>query len=156
MGTTIQASNKKSGKEKSNEKLAPAPRSNETEIGKDSVDRITRKPTFDYYSRPTVGTRFFIFKYVGDEIAGKIIGHAISNVRRNSSYPIRLSDGEVVEIFANRHLHKLIKAHSLVFARVRIVLVGRDHNSWGHAAKVYRVFRVNGPDETLAGTTQEI
>lgn len=115
---------------------------NEVEVGKERVDLITQKPTFDYYQRPTVGARFFIFKSQNDEITGKIIGHAITNVRRNSSYPLQLDNGEVIEFFANKLLHGIIKDYALVGCKVKIVYIGREHNIWGHAAKVYRVYRV--------------
>jgi len=116
------------------------PKANEVEIARPTIDRIIAKPTFEYFDKPQVGVRFFVFKDKGDTLSGTVIGHAIANVRRNSSYPIRLDDSdEVVEVFANRTLHKQLK--ECVFQHVRIVYIGREQTSWGHAKKIYRVYR---------------
>ena len=77
------------------------PKAGEVEVGKAAVDRITARPTFEYFDRPTIGTEFFLFKEKGDSISGHVISRAIPNVRRNSSYAIRLDSGKIVEVFAN-------------------------------------------------------
>ncbi len=134
---------------KKNTKYDSAPKKNEVELGKDRIDRTVRKRTFQYFDNPTVGVEFFIFKNIGDEITGQIIGHAIANIRRNSSYPIKLSSGRVVEIFANRQLHGIIRDFELVYSHVRIVYIGRNQNAWaGHAAKVYRVYKIKDGQES--------
>jgi len=115
------------------------PKAGEVEVGKAAVDRITARPTFEYFDRPTIGTEFFLFKEKGDSISGHIISRAIPNVRRNSSYAIRLDSGKIVEVFANKTLHRQLK--ECLFQRVRIVYIGREHTTWGHAKKIYRVYK---------------
>jgi len=130
-------------KKKIRTKYESLPRKGETEIGKDLIDRTIRKRTFEYYNNPTIGVEFFVFREIGDEITGHIIGHAITNIRRNSSYPLRLESGKVIEFFANKQLHGIIRDYALLWSRVRIVYIGRDHQIWGgHAAKVYRVYKI--------------
>jgi len=129
-------------------KYNSAPKENEIEVGGDRIDRTITKRTFQYFDKPTVGDEFFIFKNIGDELSGQIIGHAIANVRRNSSYPLRLESGRVVEIFANKQLHGIIRDFELIRSSVRIVYIGRNHNSWGHAAKVYRVYKIKDGSES--------
>ncbi len=111
----------------------------EVEIGKASVDRIVGKPTFEYFDQPQVGVRFHIFKEKREQLAGKLVSHSISNVRRNSSYAIQLDDGTVVEVFANKTLHKQLT--DCFMQRVRIVYIGQEHTNWGHAKKIYRVYK---------------
>ena len=115
---------------------ASNPRVNEIEIGKESIDRIVQKPIFEYFDQPQVGAYFHIFKQKGEELVGQLVGHAIQNIRRNSSWPIKLDTGEVVEVFANKTLSKQLRECS-VFTRIRIVYIGREHTSWGHAKKIY-------------------
>ena len=129
-------------KNKKSLKSGSANLSGEIEVGKDRVDRIVQKRTFEYFNKPTVGDEFFIFRKKGDEISGRIVGHAITNIRRNSSYPLKLESGRVVEFFANKQLHGIIRDYELIQAHVRIVYIGRNHNDWGHAAKVYRVYKI--------------
>lgn len=129
-------------------KYDSAPQKNEVEMGKDRIDRTIRQRTFQYYDQPTVGDEFFIFREVGQEISGLIIGHAITNIRRNSSYPLKLESGRVIEFFANKQLHGIIRDYELIFAKVRIVYIGRNQNSWGHATKVYRVYKIKGGSES--------
>lgn len=136
-------------KKKIQTKYDSAPKSNEAEVGKDRIDRTTRKNTFEYFNKPSVGVEYFIFRKIGDEITGHIIGHAITNVRRNSSYPFKLESGKVIEFFANKQLHGIIRDFELIFSKVRIVYIGRDHQQWGgHAAKVYRVYKIKGGSES--------
>ena len=123
------------------------PRTNEIEVGQSMVDRIVAKPTFEYFDKPTVGVEFFIFKDKGDSIEGVVISRAIANVRRNSSYAIKLDDGKVVEVFANKTLHRQLK--ECLFQRVRIVYIGRESSAWGHAKKIYRVYKQKGVKRSL-------
>jgi len=129
---------------KTQTKYDSAPRKGETEVGKDRIDRTIRERTFEYYDRPTVGVEFFLFREIDDEITGQIIGHAITNIRRNSSYPLKLPSGKVVEIFANKQMHGIIRDFELVFSHVRIVYIGRNHQKWGgHASKVHRFYKID-------------
>jgi hypothetical protein len=116
-------------KKKKTTKYDSAPQKNETEVGKDRIDRTIRKRTFEYFDNPTIGVEFFLFRKIGDEITGQIIGHAIANVRRNSSYPLKLESGKVIEFFANKELHKTIRDFELIWSHVRIVYIGRDHKN---------------------------
>ncbi len=130
-------------------KYDSSPKKGETEVGKDRIDRTVRKRTFEYYNNPTVGVEFFIFRQIRDEISGQIIGHAISNVRRNSSYPLKLESGKVIEFFANKQLHGIIRDFELIWSYVRIVYIGRNHQQWGgHASKVYRVYKIKDGSES--------
>ena len=124
------------------------PKKGEKEVGKDRTDQITRKNTFEYFDKPSRGVEFIIFREINQELSGQIIGHAITNVRRNSSYPLRLESGRVVEFFANKQLHGIIRDFELIRSSVRIVYIGRNHNSWGHAAKVYRVYKIKDGSES--------
>ena len=124
------------------------PKPGEIEVGKATVDRIVAKPTFEYFDKPQVGVEFFIFKDKGDAIEGVLISRAIANVRRNSSYAIRLDDGKVVEVFANKTLHRQLK--ECLFQRVRITYIGREHTTWGHAKKIYRVYKIPHGGMTLS------
>jgi hypothetical protein len=136
-------------KKKKTTKYDSMPKKGETEVGKDRIDRTVRERTFQYYDNPTVGVEFFIFRDISDSITGHIIGHAISNIRRNSSYPLKLESGKVIEFFANKQLHGIIRDYELIFAKVRIVYIGRNHQAWGgHAAKVYRVYKIKGGSES--------
>lgn len=115
------------------------PRKDEVEVDKEAVDRIVGRRTFEYFDRPTRGLRFYIFRDKGEELIGKLVSHAIPNIRRNSSYAIEIETDEVVEIFANRTLHKQLEG--CFMERIRIVYLGREQNNFGHAKKVYRVYK---------------
>ena len=122
-----------------------SPKKNEVEAGKGLVDRIVRNRTFEPFDKPQVGAEFFIFKRKSDSIEGQICGHAIQNIRRSASFPIKLEDGRVVEIFANKLLHRIITKNDLVFSRVRITYIGRQHTGYGgHWRKIYRVYKIKG------------
>jgi hypothetical protein len=137
-------SNLKIAPEKKATKYESAPKQGEIEIGRERADHIIKQRTFEYFDKPTLGEEFFIFKQIGDETSGQIIGHAITNIRRNSSYPLKLNDGRVIEFFANKQLHGIIRDFELVRSHVRIVYIGRNYQSWGgHAAKVYRVYKID-------------
>jgi len=129
-------------------KYSSSPKTGEIEIGKDRIDKTVGKRTFQYFDRPTVGDEFFIFRKIGDEVSGQITGHAITNIRRNSSYPLRLESGRVIEFFANKQLHGIIRDFDLIRSHVRIVYIGRNQTTWGHAAKVYRVYKIKDGSES--------
>ncbi len=120
------------------------PRATEVEIGKAAIDRIVKKPTYEYFDNPQVGVRFHIFKQKGEELAGKLISRAISNMRRNSSYAMQLDDGTVVEVFANKTLHKQLT--DCFMQRIRIVYIGQEHTNFGHAKKICRVYKEKRED----------
>ncbi len=125
-------------------KFLSGPQKNETELGKQTIDRIVKQRTFQPYDKPQLGSEFFIFKQPGDQIIGTIVGGPIVNIQRSSSYAIELEDGKIVEIFANKLLHQIIKEGELLFSRVRIQFIGREHSCWGHARKIYRVYKIKG------------
>jgi len=137
------ARKKKREWEKQAKPYGSAAKKAEVEVGKSAVDRIVNKRTFEYFDRPTRGIRFHIFRHKGDELAGRLVSHAITNIRRNSSYAIQLEggemDGQIVEVFANKTLHKQLA--ECFWQTIRIVYIGRDQNNYGHAKKVYRVYR---------------
>ena len=131
-------------------KFDSAPQKNETEVGKKLVDHIISRRTFEPLDKPQVGIEFFIFRQQGDSIEGTICGHAITNFRRSSSYPIKLDDGRIVEIFGNKLLHRIIERGELIFSRVRIQYIGREYTNFGgHARKIYRVYQIKNGTEAL-------
>ena len=134
--------------EKQAKAYGSAARKTEVEVGKEAVDRITNKRTFEYFDRPTRGIRFHIFRNKGDELSGKLVSHAITNIRRNSSYAIDIGGGEVVEVFANRTMHKQLSG--CFTQHIRIVYIGRDQMNFGHAKKVYRVYKEKFADVPAA------
>ena len=132
-------SKRKTDWEKFSKRYGSAPHKGEVEVGKAAVDRIVDKRTFEYFDHPQRGIRFHIFKDKGEELVGRLVSHAISNVRRNSSYAIELASGEIIEVFANKTLHKQLTGCFMQI--VRIVYVGREQTNWGHAKKIYRVYK---------------
>ena len=135
-------------------RYASKPKKGEVEIGKGAVDRIVNKRTFEYFDHPQRGIRFHIFKEKGEELVGRLVSHAITNVRRNSSYAIKIEGGEIVEVFANKALHTQLK--DCFYQRIRIVYLGREQNSWGHAKKVYRVYQVDRAPAGEPATAKQI
>jgi len=127
-------------------RYASKPKKGEVEIGKAAVDRIVNKRTFEYFDRPQRGVRFHIFREKGEELTGRLVSHAISNLRRNSSYAMDIGGGEIVEVFANRTMHKQLS--ECFGGLIRIVYVGREQNNYGHAKKVYRVYKQETNVET--------
>lgn len=125
------------------------------------VDRIVRGKGFDvpHVLGPGVepARKFFVFRWPGDQIEG-MLGPSIVNIRRNSSYPIKLTSkitdsdyykiGDVVEFFGNKMLHEVIRDNDLVGACVRIIYIGQQflpgYNKW---RKVYRVYKAAGFQE---------
>lgn len=151
------ARKKKREWEKQAKAYGSAPRKTELEVGKSAVDRIVNQRTFEYFDRPTRGIRFHIFKNKGDELVGKLVSHAITNVRRNSSYAIQIEDGDdtlIVEVFANRTLHKQLE--DCFWQMIRIVYIGRDQNNYGHAKKVYRVYKEKPGQGVTAGGVERM
>jgi len=135
-------------------RYASKPKKGEVEVGKGTVDRIVNKRTFEYFDRPQRGVRFHIFKDKGEELIGRLVSHAITNVRRNSSYAMDIGGGEIVEVFANRTMHEqLSECFGLL---IRIVYVGREQNNYGHAKKVYRVYQVDRKPAGKPPTTKQI
>jgi len=145
---------------KSDKKYESKPQKGETEVGKKTVDKIVDDPAFQFFEQPTVGVRFHIFRKPHEQVIGTIIGDAIYNIRRNRSYPIRLEDncqgvcecqaGDTIEVFATKHLSKLLR--QCVGYKVRIVYVGRRHVYRGYYEKIFRVYKYTKPDqETLIG-----
>lgn len=122
------------------------PQPGEHEIDKDEIDEITEKRTFEYHNKPSLGNRFYIFHEKGDDLVGTVTGKPIQNVKRSSSWPIKLESGEVVEVFQNRILHPRLE--KCIGRKVRIVYIGREHVGRGHAMKVYRVYLIEHGTET--------
>jgi len=125
------------------------------------VDRIVRGKGFDvpHVLGPGVepARKFFVFRWPGDQIEG-MLGPSIVNIRRNSSYPIKLTSkiagsdfykvGDVVEFFGNKMLHEVIRDNELIGACVRIIYVGRQFlPGYGKWRKVYRVYKPEGFEE---------
>mgnify|MGYP000046713869 CR=1 FL=1 len=132
-----------------------------------NIDRIVKSKGFEVPTPlgPGVEARrkFFIFRWPGDQIEG-VLGQSIVNVRRNTSYPIKLtariaggnnpddSDyykvGDVVEFFGNKMLHTVIRDNQLTGARVRIVYIGHQFLRFcGHPRKIFRVYKLSGFEE---------
>lgn len=57
-----------------------------------------------------------------------------------------IGGGEIVEVFANRTMHKQLS--ECFGGLIRIVYVGREQNNYGHAKKVYRVYKQETNVET--------
>ena len=112
-----------------------------TEIGKEKIDKLTNRRTFEPWEKPSCSCRFYRFRIRGDTIEGKL-GKGIPNFRQGTSYPLTLDNGETVEIVGNRILHSLIRQGELVGQRVRITFVGSEAYRAGHYRKIYRVFKV--------------
>jgi len=139
--------------EKFSKRYGSKAKKTETEVGKAAVDRIVDKRAFEYFDHPTRGIRFHIFKHKGEELIGRLVSHAITNVRRNSSYAIEIDSGEIVEVFANRTMHKQLAECFMQI--VRIVYIGREHTNFGHAKKVYRVYKENAERGVPVGIQSE-
>ena len=129
------------------------PKKSEVEVGKAAVDRIVNSRAFEYFDRPQRGVRFHIFKDKGEELTGRLVSHAITNLRRNSSYAIEIEGGEIVEVFANRTLHKQLA--DCFWQQIRIVYLGREQTSFGHAKKIYRVYKEKPGDGATSGRPSE-
>lgn len=119
--------------------------------------------SYDYWTPHVLGEeptnwekrKFFIFREIGESIEGTL-GPGIVNYRRNKSYPVRLSNGDVYEIFGNRWLHKIIDDNELVGSLVKITYVGL-RKVYGHARsqKIYQVQKVTFGDEAVQTPKQK-
>ena len=117
------------------------PRKGETEVGKQTIDRITRKPTFNFFDKPQIGDRFHIFRQKGEELVGELVGGPIVNLRCNSSWAIKIDSGDIVEIFGNKTLHDQLRKVPM-FSRIRITYIGYEANVWRYPKKIYRVYKI--------------
>jgi len=126
-----------------------------------NVDKIVGSEHFTLPSPlgPAVEARrkFYIFKRVGESIEG-FLGAPIANVRRNTSYPLELTEGiadnpalkegDTVEFFGNKLLHCVIRDNELIGARIRIEYIGHQFiPGYGRRRKVFRVFKAEGLSE---------
>jgi hypothetical protein len=119
-------------------------KTSETEIMGAAIDRIEQLRTFEPFDRPTIGCRFHRFRNRGETLEG-MLGFPIVNYRQGTSYPLQLDNGEIVEIVANKLLHKQINKGELCGQRVKIVYIGRDFTHAGRCRKIYRVFKIDWP-----------
>lgn len=120
-------------------------KSGQTEIMRPMIDRITKRRTFEPFDRPTVGCRFHRFKQRGESIEG-MLGFPIVNFRQGTSYPLQLDDGKIIEVVANKLLHRQINKGRLCGQRVKIQYEGKEFIGFGLHRKVYRVFKVDWPE----------
>lgn len=118
----------------------------EKEVSKELIDRLVKRRTFEPFNRPRPRNDIFIFSKRGDEVSGWL-GPPIANVMRNTSYMIKQDNGEVIEIFGNKLLHRIIRKNELVHQKVRIVYIGLQHTGRGRPRKIYRVYKIKW-DET--------
>lgn len=124
------------------------------EVAKSKIDKIASSGAFlseEALNESTI-RKFFIFRWRGDCIEG-ILGHPITNLRRNTSYPIELDDGDVIEIFGNKLLHDIIRDNELIGSRVKIVYIGKQTGPWGRPRKIYRAYKVK---PTVTDSTKEV
>jgi hypothetical protein len=119
-------------------------KTSEIEIMGNTIDRIEQLRTFEPFDKPIVGCRFYRFRNRGESIEG-MLGFPIVNYRQGTSYPLQLDNGEIVEIVANKLLHKQINKGELCGKRVKIIYIGRDYTYAGRCRKVYRVFKIDYP-----------
>lgn len=130
------------------------------EVGKEQIDKLTRSGTFEVPvtggPEPDKRRRFFIFRQVGDSIEGTLCD-PITNIRRNQSYPVRTSEGDILEIFANKIDHQIIKDNQLVGALVRIEYIGWQRiPHCSHPRKVKRWFKIQGFSEVEQHTKKAV
>lgn len=126
-----------------------------TRVDEEELRKV--QSSYEYWSPHVLGEepsnwekrKFFIFREIGDSIEG-FLGPGIVNYRRNKSYPVQLSNGDVYEIFGNRWLHRIIEDNELVGSIVRITYVGL-RRVYGHARsqKIYDVEKVTFGDVTI-------
>lgn len=115
------------------------------EIAKAKTDQIVRSDGFEPASKESEYWKrhFFIFRWKGDQIEGAL-GSPITNLRRNTSYPIKLDDGRTLEIFGNKILHQTIRENELIGSKVRIIYIGRQQIPHCRPRKIYRIFKITG------------
>jgi hypothetical protein len=109
-----------------------------------TIDRITERRTFEPFDRPTVGCRFYRFRNRGESVEG-MLGWPVPNFRQGTSYPLKFDSGEIVEIVANKLLHKQINKGELCGQRIRIQYEGKEFVGFGLHRKIYRVYKVAWP-----------
>lgn len=123
------------------------PQKGETEVGKEIVDDIIRQGTFEPFEKPPGDRDFFTFHEKGDQVKG-ILCAPIANLQKSTSYPIEQEGGDIIEIFGNRLLHRIIRQNELIGQKVRIVFIGKQripHCRWPR--KIFRVYKIKW-DET--------
>lgn len=136
-------------------KYKSEPKKNETEVGKEIVDDIIKQGTFEPFNKPPGDDRdFFRFRVQGDQIKG-FLGKPITNLRQSTSYPIKQDDGNTIEIFGNKLLHKIIRQNELIGEKVRIVYIGGQqipHCRWPR--KIFRVYKIRWDETEVEATTK--
>jgi len=125
------------------------------------VDRIVQSRMFEVPTPLGPGVeprrKFFLFRWVGDRIEG-YLGAPITNIRRNTSYPLRLTcdiigneylkKGDMVEFFGNKLLHTVIKDNELIGSLIQIIYIGQQHiPGCGKMRKIFRVYKLEGISE---------
>lgn len=121
--------------------MRPEKQPPQKEICKKLVDRLVSRRTFEPFDKPSVGCRFIRFRIRGESVTGQL-GFPIANFQQCTSYPLRLDNGELVEIVGSRLLHKQIREGDLCGRRVKVIYQGRDFTHAGHHRKIYRVFQI--------------
>jgi len=131
-----------------------------TQIGKGITDAAIRSRTFEAkqpqdYDAPA-GRIFWIARWPGDQIEGRLVAGPIVNPRRNSSYILQLDPDHPlvkgrgsaeIEIWGNKLLHKILRENDVRGRRLRIEYVGGRHiPGYTRAQKVYRVYLVEEID----------
>ena len=129
-------------------------RKDEQPIGDGTLREVIESDGFYTTPRTPGHENFFYFHFYGDYLKGVLLGK-ISNkaLKRSSSYRIKVTEmkrdgkeehvkeGHVEEFFGNKILQRTIDKNELIGSTVRIVFVGRQKTGFGHAAKIYRVFK---------------
>ena len=144
------------------------PGKNEKPIGDEDLKKVTSSDAFYTTPRTPDHRNFFYFHDYGDYLKGFLLSKRSNvHINRSSSYLIRVTDmrrdgkdeavqeGQVEEFFGNRHVQKAIDKNELIGSLVRIVYVGRQKTGWGHAAKIYRVFKDVGVFEEMEVSKNE-
>ena len=95
---------------------------------------------------------FWIARWPGDQIEGRLVGGPIINPRRNSSYVLEVDADHPlvqgrgtrdVEFWGNKLLHRILRENEAHGKRIRIEYVGsRAIPGYTRNQKVYRVFLV--------------
>lgn len=112
------------------------------EIGKNYVDRIEKSRKFEPLDKPQIGARYWLPKQRGESIRG-VISNPIQNIRRQSSYPIVLESGEIIEVFGNKQLHTLINKSDVMHQLVEIEYRGRQFTYAGHYRRIFRLHKID-------------
>lgn len=112
-----------------------------TEPSKEYIDNIKNSRTFEpLSSKPLVGAHFWRPRKAGETLRGRII-QRFENIRQSTSYAIEKEDGEIVEVFGNRVLHKLIKDADAMGKWVEIEYCGKQWTNFGgHWRRIFRLY----------------